>query len=874
MRPNKPFLGILLTVLPVFGSLTTHADDDPAAPPAQIAAAMEPDAWYPRERSGPKGRIVVYAPQLDTWDDFERISGWVAFQVTPTGSATSPYGSMRFQGKTEVDLETREVLLYDAEISELSIPNVPEGDEAYALIREAFTAQPTTVPLDLALEYMPDDIDLPSVQGLNPAAPQIFVATVPALLLHVESEALWVPIKDTSLEFVLNANWDLFREKNTERAYLRYDDKWLTAAALGSSWEWAISLPAELAKLPDDGNWAQVKPVLPADLAALPRPVTPLPRVFYATEPAELIQLQGQPNWTPLGDEGLEYAANTRQELLRLEARVYVLLSGRWFVAPGLDGPWEWTTSLPAPFANIPAAHEKGYLRASVPGTKEAKEAAAVATIPRQITVQRSAANLAPTVTYSGEPAFQPIEGTAIRMAVNTSYQVLEYQGIHYLCHNAIWFKSRSPNGPWALADSLPAEFANIPATSPAYNTTFVKIDSSDEDSVTYSYTPGYEQAYVVNNSVVYGTGYHEPVTTTYRWYPSGAYYWYDDYYYYPYYPYPPTYGYGSWYNPDTGRYGETVVAYGPYGAAATTAVFNPETGVYARGDAVWDSDEFAGRSYAYNPNTDTVTAGNRYVDFRDDEGWSQRVTTRGDEWRYKQSQWSDGRMVTEFESSLGTQGTVVRERQGDTLVSEGSITGEQRSAEFQSEWQDGSGQATVQGSEGGTGEFTREVEAGEITGTGTITKDGKTIETETRRTAEGVQRDFETSGGAQGTVVRQGDERAFVAETSGGDVYAGRDGNVYKKEGDSWTQVQNPDPDSRSASSQSRDNQLQRSTAGGDLRGGTDRDRQRSAPSYDRLDRDSRNRSRGYQRYGNHQRRMDRGFGGRGGGRRGGRRR
>jgi hypothetical protein len=298
---------------------------------------------------------------------------------------------------------------------------------------------------------------------------------------------------------------------------------------------------------------------------------------------------------------------------------------------------------------------------------------------------------------------------------------------------------------------------------------------------------------------------------------------------YYPYYPWPPTYGYGSWYDPGTGRYGETVVGYGPYGAAAGTAVFNPETGVYGRGQAVWDNDEFAGRGYAYNPNTGTSLSGNRYVDFEDKKGWSQNVAQRGDEWRYSESEWKDGKMETQFESSYGTEGEITREKQGDTIVSEGTISGENRSATFDSVIEDGSLSGNIQGSEGGTGTVDRQLDDGEITGGGTFTKDGQTIDSDVTRTAEGVQRDFETSGGAQGKTLRSGDNNAFAVESGSGDVYAGRDGNVYQKTDDGWSAVENP---GRSSTSQY------------------------SGRSND-LERDYQSRQNGFDRYAQHQSRM-----------------
>ena len=45
------------------------------------------------------------------------------------------------------------------------------------------------------------------------------------------------------------------------------------------------------------------------------------------------------------------------------------------------------------------------------------------------------------------------------------------------------------------------------------------------------------------------------------------------------YYPYGGSYGHGSWYNPNTGRYGSRSVAYGPYGGYSYNQGYNPKTG-------------------------------------------------------------------------------------------------------------------------------------------------------------------------------------------------------------------------------------------------------------------------------------------------------
>lgn len=221
--------------------------------------------------------------------------------------------------------------------------------------------------------------------------------------------------------------------------------------------------------------------------------------------------------------------------------------------------------------------------------------------------------------------------------------------------------------------------------------------------------------------------------------------------------------------------------------------------------------------------------------------------------------------MLSEFESSRGTEGVVTRERQGDAIVSEGTVTGDNRSAEFSSVIEDGNLSGNISGSEGGSGTYARQLEDGTITGEGTYTKDGKTIDTDVTRTAEGVQREFETSGGGQGVSQRSGDSNQFLYESGSGDVYAGRDGNVYQKTDDGWSQVENPGSQASTARERSQESSQRAattSTQGAPDRGFGEGDRQQSSRGsygsgeyggYD-LNRDYQNRQRGYDRYQRHQ--------------------
>jgi hypothetical protein len=852
----RPLLLSIAASLAVAGCASAPPANTPVVDEAEPVSEVREqgssgdEPWYPRTLTSEKGSAVIYAPQIDAWQDFETMTAWVAFRISRTGSDEAYYGSLRFDAKTDTDIRNREVLLHDVDVIELTIDGLSEDSPEFGMIRDGFTAMSRKVPLDLVLAYLPQSVPLASVEGLNPEPPTIFVSESPAILLFVDGEPRFLPLGDTGLQFVLNTTWDVLREGDDGASYLCYGAHWLAAGSLDGEWDWAATAPENFSAIPDNPNWAQARSCLDSSPG---RPADDAPTVFFSDRPAELLLTDGAPDWEAIGDRGLSYATNTEQELFRVANDYFVLLSGRWFSAASLDGPWHLASELPDAFQDIPAAesdtpHEMSYVRSSIPGTEEAWEAALVASIPRKAEIQRGTEDsLDIDVTYAGEPVFSPIEDTGIDLAVNTSYQVLRYEGVYYLCHNATWLTAPAPDGPWQFADSIPDQFANIPPSSPAYNTTFVKVEGSDEEAVYYAYKPGYEGAYVEEETVVQGTGYSAPaVSVAFAYTYSSGY----PYPYYPYYWWPPTYGYGSWYNPNTGRYGEAIVSYGPYGAAGGAAVYNPETGVYGRGRAVWDSDEFAGRGFAYNPNTDTSIARNRYIDFEDNHGWSERVARRGDEWRYSQSEGQDGRMRTDFESSRGTEGTVYREREGDTIVSEGSVTGDNRSATFEGVYEDGTYSGNVEGSEGGTGTIEREAGDGEISGGSTFTKDGKTIETDVTRTAEGVQREFETSGGGQGVSRRSGEDSGFVYQSGSGDVYAGRDGSVYQRTDDGWQQVQNPGTQStareRAGTYSGTRESYDRGSQGSSYRTG-------QRDSYD-LNRDYQSRQRGYDRYQRHQ--------------------
>ena len=97
--------------------------------------------------------MIVYAPQIDSWQDFEVISARAAFRVTANDDPVTYFGALEFKAYTDTDLAEREVLLHDLEIISLSIENLAEDSLEFGLIRDGFVAMSRKVPLDLVLAY-------------------------------------------------------------------------------------------------------------------------------------------------------------------------------------------------------------------------------------------------------------------------------------------------------------------------------------------------------------------------------------------------------------------------------------------------------------------------------------------------------------------------------------------------------------------------------------------------------------------------------------------------------------------------------------------------------------------------------------------------
>ena len=253
-----------------------------------------------------------------------------------------------------------------------------------------------------------------------------------------------------------------------------------------------------------------MRDVVPPDTVSSDRVRGSAPRVLVATEPTELIAIDGPPRYAPLVEDDLLYVTNTESDVVREVSTqdLYVLIAGRWYRGRSTDGPWTYLRGdqLPGYFRRIPPDSPKGNLLASIAGTDQADDALADAEIPQTSAIRRGIVDF--QVTYDGSPQFEPIAGTDLEYAVNTNAEVILANGRYFACDQGIWYVADDPDGPWSVSDVRPIGIDEIPPTYPVYDVRYVYVYGATPDVVCVGYLPGYLGCYPYYGTVVYGTGY------------------------------------------------------------------------------------------------------------------------------------------------------------------------------------------------------------------------------------------------------------------------------------------------------------------------------------------------------------------------------
>jgi hypothetical protein len=721
------------------------AADTPATNPASTPNL---DPW-PRKFSfmGTDGNetLLVYQPQVESWRD-NRLDFRAAVGAQTAGAAGETFGVIWGTARTEVDRPAHMVTLEDLNLTRSNFPTRADNGASYLKqLQLLFMGTSRTIALDrLEASLAASGTVNPRSVPVKNEPPQIIVSYSPAILVPISGQTVWRDVPDSPFERVINTRALILRQKREETCYLHVYDGWLSARDLDGPYRLAANPPSGTQKVADRLIEKKlVDPISGDDAQPPPSLANGVPAIYVGEKPAELIVFKGQPNLQPIEQTALLWASNTTADVIVDTATnfYYVLISGRWYRASSLNGPWSFVAgnSLPPDFSRIPPSSPAGVVLASVAGTPQAREAVIADSIPQTATIPRRGGPVF-TPVFDGAPQFRPIPETPLQYVFNSPTPIIRVDAhSFYALRAGVWFTAPSLEGPWVVAASVPAVIYTIPPSSPLYYVTYVRVYGSTPEVVYVGYTPGYLGTVVEpDGTVVYGTGYdYTPWVGT------------------VYYPPPMTYGVQAQpvYNPAAG------MAYGMALGMTTAAMVDS-----------WNEPVYYDSYYHGYPCCGSTSA--------DAYGhWGDAAYSGTDTW-YSHSSGNIGEK---------TSGSYTNYRTGTT----GTYSGNRYVNPYQGT-EGRSYQRSVNTPAGTTGNVNRSetynAKTGETSYGSSMSATGKGGNTVTRSTsaswgAQGASADRQTSVYNANT----DQTKTFSSGFNGNDRYASRDGNVYQNTGSGW---------------------------------------------------------------------------------------
>jgi hypothetical protein len=187
---------------------------------------------------------------------------------------------------------------------------------------------------------------------------------------------------------------------------------------------------------------------------------TEAPPIMVSDKPAILVMIDGQPILGPITGTKLTFIVNTNWDLIKdgKDGDFYLLHEKQWLTAEALEGPWKSASKLPKEIRDLPADDNWADMRKALPLSKTNKDLPAP-----WVYVSNKPAEL---ILTTGAPKYIPIAGTQLSEVSNTKSLLFFHNGDknYYFLTAGRWFRNANLRGNWEFAsDKLPADFQKIP---------------------------------------------------------------------------------------------------------------------------------------------------------------------------------------------------------------------------------------------------------------------------------------------------------------------------------------------------------------------------------------------------------------------------
>ncbi len=144
-----------------------------------------------------------------------------------------------------------------------------------------------------------------------------------------------------------------------QQYFILISGRWFTSKELAGPWTFTApdKLPADFKNIPPgsacDDVLADVAGTAPAKEAVYDAQIPQMAEVDRSGTTTQ-VEYDGQPQFEPIDNTGMDYAVNTSTAIIRLNGQYYACDRGVWFISGTPYGPWEVCISVPDVIYTIP----------------------------------------------------------------------------------------------------------------------------------------------------------------------------------------------------------------------------------------------------------------------------------------------------------------------------------------------------------------------------------------------------------------------------------------------------------------------------------------------------------------------------------------
>ena len=194
------------------------------------------------------------------------------------------------------------------------------------------------------------------------------------------------------------------------------------------------------------------------------------PWIIVSYAPAILVPIDGAPVQKAVPNSPFQRVINTRALILLGPAQsFYIHVYDGWLQSSAITGPWTQSFNPPPGIDGVAQSLAAAGAVDMLDGAGKANPKPSLANGVPTIFTSQVPAEL---IVFKGQPNFQPVVGTQLLWASNTTSDVLIdiTNNYYYVLISGRWFDSAALTGPWNFVpgNALPPDFAHIPPQAPA----------------------------------------------------------------------------------------------------------------------------------------------------------------------------------------------------------------------------------------------------------------------------------------------------------------------------------------------------------------------------------------------------------------------